>query len=282
MTAAENIDNLKRSITEQDQREIIKWGATQGESAAQIHRELNQQMDGTEFFKHNVQKWVRMFKEGRTETSEGRGGAHIVHSAHEERMAEIKRRMAERRDCTIAELARETGIPTTTVGRVVSKELKMAKKMCVWVPHLLTEAQVRNRTDAYRNNPLRHRRHPRLLKRMLAIDETWVGLYTEPESHKRRIWMDADEEPPEFVHKESRGSKWMLIMAMDFWCVAFWRLGPEKMTVTSEVYCQFHDDNTDNWMAAHNFKRAIITHDSAKLQPSRIVQQFFEENDIET
>nr|CDJ86833.1 unnamed protein product [Haemonchus contortus] len=89
-------------------------------------------MDGTEFFKRNVQKWVRMFKGGRTETSEGRGGAHNVHSAHEERVAEIERRMAERRDCTIAELARETGIPATTVGRVVSKELKMVKKMCVW------------------------------------------------------------------------------------------------------------------------------------------------------
>nr|CDJ84336.1 unnamed protein product [Haemonchus contortus] len=107
MAAAEDIDNLKRSITEQDQREIIKWGAMQRESEAQI----------------------RMFKEGRTETSEGRGGAHNVHSAHEERVAEIKRRMAERRDCTIAELARETGIPATSVGRVVSKDSKMVKKI---------------------------------------------------------------------------------------------------------------------------------------------------------
>nr|CDJ90217.1 unnamed protein product [Haemonchus contortus] len=160
MAAAEDIDNLKRSITEQDQREIIKWGAIQRESEAQIHCEHNQQMDGTEFLKRNVQKWVRTFKEGRTETSEGRGGAHNVHSAHEERVAEIKRRMAERRDCTIAELARETGISATSVGRVVSKDSKMVKKMCVWVPHLLTEAQVQNRIDACRNNLLRHRRHP--------------------------------------------------------------------------------------------------------------------------
>ncbi|XGW26063.1 hypothetical protein V3C99_007016 [Haemonchus contortus] len=172
MAAAEDIDNLKRSITEQDQREIIKWGAIQRESEAQIHCEHNQQMDGTEFFKRNVQKWVRMFKEGRTETSEGRGGAHNVHSAHEERVAEIKRRMAERRDCTNAELARETGIPATSVGRVVSKDSKMVKKICVWVPHLLTEAQVQNRIDACRNNLLRHRRHPRPTKRKLAIDET--------------------------------------------------------------------------------------------------------------
>uniref|UniRef100_A0A7I4Y7H0 HTH_Tnp_IS630 domain-containing protein n=1 Tax=Haemonchus contortus TaxID=6289 RepID=A0A7I4Y7H0_HAECO len=158
MAAAEDIDNLKRSITEQDQREIIKWGAMQRESEAQI----------------------RMFKEGRTETSEGRGGAHNVHSAHEERVAEIKRRMAERRDCTIAELARETGIPATSVGRVVSKDSKMVKKMCVWVPHLLTEAQVQNRVDACRNNLLRHRRHPRPTKRKLAIDETWVGFTLSP------------------------------------------------------------------------------------------------------
>nr|CDJ98509.1 transposase [Haemonchus contortus] len=234
-------------------------------------------MDGTEFFKRNVQKWVRMFKEGRTETSEGRGGAHIVHSAHEERVAEIKRRMAERRDCTTAELAREVGIPATTVGRVVSKELKMVKKMCVWVPHLLTEAQVRNRIDACRNNLLRHRRHPRLLKRTLAIDETWVGLYTEPESQKRRVWMDGDEEPLELVHKKTRGSKWMLIVAMDFWDVAFWRLCPEKMTVTSEVYCQFLQDNTDNWMAAHNFKRAIIAHDNARPTHLKLRSSFLKE-----
>uniref|UniRef100_A0A7I4XX85 Ubiquitin-conjugating enzyme E2 S n=1 Tax=Haemonchus contortus TaxID=6289 RepID=A0A7I4XX85_HAECO len=89
MAAAENIENLKRSITEQDQREIIKWGATQGGNPPlKFIVELNQQMDGTEFLERNVLKWVRMFKEGRTETSEGRGGAHIVHSAHEERVAE--------------------------------------------------------------------------------------------------------------------------------------------------------------------------------------------------
>ncbi|VDO78874.1 unnamed protein product [Haemonchus placei] len=105
MAAAGNIDKLKRSITGQDEREIIKWGVIQGKSAAQIHRELNQQMDGTEFFKRNGQKCVRMFKEGRTEAKEGRGGAHNVHSAHEERVAEIKRRMAERRDWTIVEPA---------------------------------------------------------------------------------------------------------------------------------------------------------------------------------
>ncbi|XGW34925.1 hypothetical protein V3C99_018742 [Haemonchus contortus] len=108
------------------------------------------------------------------------------------------------------------------------------------------------------------------------------GFYSEPESHKRRVWMDADEKPPELVHKESRGSKWMLITAMDFRGVAFWRLCPDKMSVTSEVYCQFLDDNTDNWMAAHNFKRAIIAHDNAKPHPSLIVQQFFEEQNIET
>nr|CDJ85456.1 unnamed protein product [Haemonchus contortus] len=78
-------------------------------------------MDETAFFERNVQKWARMFKEGRTETSEGRSGAHNVHYSHEERVLEIKRRMAERRDWTIVELARETGIPATTVGRVVSK-----------------------------------------------------------------------------------------------------------------------------------------------------------------
>ncbi|VDO35783.1 unnamed protein product [Haemonchus placei] len=83
--------------------------------------------------------------------------------------------------------------------------------------------------------------------------------------------MDADEEPPELVHKESRGSKWMLIMAMDFWGVAFWRLCPKKMTVTSEEYCQFLDDNTDNWMAQFFEEKVAETWFqppySAELQP---------------
>ena len=222
MAAAEDIDNLKRSITEQDQREIIKWGAIQRESEAQIHCEHNQQMDGTEFFKRNVQKWVRMFKEGRTETSEGRGGAHNVHSAHEERVAEIKRRMAERRDCTIAELARETGIPATTVGRVVSKELKMVKKMCVWVPHLLTEAQVQNRIDACRNNLLRHRRHPRLTKRKLAIDETWVGFTLSPKVTSVGFgWTPMRNRPNRFIKSHvvpSGCSSWQ-------WISEAWRSG---------------------------------------------------------
>ncbi|VDO20878.1 unnamed protein product [Haemonchus placei] len=106
----------------------------------------------------------------------------------------------------------------------------------------------------------------------------WVC--TQPKRHKRRVLTKADEKSPEMVHEELRGYKRMLIMAMDFWDVAFWRLCPEKMTVTAEVYRQFLDDNIDNRMAAHNFKKPIIAHDSAKPHASRIVQQFLEERKL--
>nr|CDJ84950.1 unnamed protein product [Haemonchus contortus] len=118
MAAAENSEKLKRIITEQDQRVIIKWRVIQGPQPKFIVSSIN---NWPEFSKRNMEKWVRMFKEGRTETSEGRGGAHNAHSAHEERVAEIKRRIAERRDWTIVELARETGIPATPLADLCTK-----------------------------------------------------------------------------------------------------------------------------------------------------------------
>lgn len=273
---------LQNSINDYEQRTFIKFGVLLGYSAADILRLLKTALGPRSYKQRTVYDWVRNIKEGRTDVSEARGGPHRTHSKRKERVEEIKEKLAEHRGWSLRELAHETGIPRSIVGEIIKKNLEMRKLMNQWVPHSLTEEVIETRIMASRNNLLRYRRHPRLLKRTIAIDESWVGLYTQPKGDKRRSWVSVGEKRQKMVRENIRDRKRMLIMAMDFNGIAFWELLPEKSTVNSQVYQSFLERNIPNWMRANNFQKAILAQDNARPHIARSVMGFLERKGIET
>jgi hypothetical protein len=120
------------------------------------------------------------------------------------------------------------------------------------------------------------------LERTLAIDETWVSLYSPPPHDKQRFWLKASEPAPEVPASELRERKRMLILAMDIKGIAFWHLCEEGETVTSETYRNFLETYIPNWMRGKKFKGPILLHDNARPHKSRLISDYLEENSIET
>lgn len=188
------------AISDETQREIIKYELLLETDVTNIHKRLVKALSKRAYARCTVAYWAHRFRNGEINVQGARGGAHNIHPECEDPVNLVKNQLCERRDWTVVELAHPTGIPASSVRRILKDELKMKKKLCQWVPHVLTEENVLARIEVCTNNLLRLHRRPTLLNRTLAVDETWVSLYTEPKSNKRRLWMNADEEPPRVAH----------------------------------------------------------------------------------
>jgi hypothetical protein len=117
---------------------------------------------------------------------------------------------------------------------MMTDDLKLTKKLGKWIPHELTEDQMECRSLASHHNLLLLNQHPNRLKQTLAIDETWLSLYSPPPKDKQKFWLGKGEKAPEIPAKQMGERKRMLILAMDWQGVTFWHLYGKGETVTAE------------------------------------------------
>jgi [histone H3]-lysine36 N-dimethyltransferase SETMAR len=186
----------------------------------------------------------------------------------------------ESRGYTIEKIAIETGIPSTTVYRIISQVLKMKKKLAKWVPYKLNEDQTYFRSEVCYNNLLTCRRNPNTIKRTIAIDESWIFLYTAPKGKDKKIWVTNEEPRPTIVSENIHNSKRILIMAMDYNGIAFWKLLGEKQYCDSRAYYDFINEYIVNCINYKNGPNPIILHDNARPHKSKLVANLLEANKI--
>jgi hypothetical protein len=85
---------------------------------------------------------------------------------------------------------------------MLTEDLKLTKNLGKWVPHELTQDQMEHRCLCSRHNLLLQNQHPNRLKQTLAIDETWLSLYTPPSRDKRKFWLGRGEKAPVILAQE--------------------------------------------------------------------------------
>lgn len=170
----------------------------------------------------------------------------------------------------------------TTVYRYLTEDLQMKKLLSKWVPHFLTQEQREHRILACKYNLEQLSKQKSLINRTLAIDETWLTLYMQPQRDQARSWRIKDENPQQIVLQSNYQRKRMLILAMDYNGVAYWKLCAPKETVTSEVYISFLSELLLEWLPDKKFKYPIILQDNARPHKSNVVMDFFDDNKIRT
>lgn len=111
-----------------------------------------------------------------------------------------------------------------------------------------------------------------MLKRIIAIDESWAPVYTLPPRHQRRHWVSPGQQPAAIPMPELHEQKELLIIGMDFDGVAFWSLFDEGLTMTSDRYKTFLDENVTKWQLDKKISYPIILHDNAKPYKAQIIK----------
>lgn len=270
------------SISDFEQRIFIKFAVLLGWSGGVILDYLKKAIGKRAFARRTVYSWIKKINDGETDLSEHRGGDRSDHELRNERVLMIRDAMDESRHWSVRSLALHLEIPAATVERIVKNELQMKKKMGKWVPHELSAEQIMTRILASKQNLRDYKKHRERLNRTFTVDEAWVSLYMKPNRNQAKVYLFPNENPPEIPHENIHAPKRMLIMAMDFDGIAFWKLLPEKTTVTAEAYVSFLKEKLPKWMSDRRLKSAVLLHDNARPHAAKITKEYLRQQNIDT
>jgi histone-lysine N-methyltransferase SETMAR len=131
-------------------RAVIRFLTLQNNTASSIHRKLVEVYGSHVMSRQHVTKWVRLFKEGRTDIhDEARSGRPSGIS--DELVQKIEEQLRNDRRVTLDDLHEEfPDISRSLLGNIVSEKLGYKKLCARWVPRMLTPEHQQNRVTAAR------------------------------------------------------------------------------------------------------------------------------------
>lgn len=118
-------------------RAVIKFLTLQGQSPSEVFEQLKGVYGERSPSYDIVKRWAREFRLGRESIAdEPRPGRPIAESSDRD-VAAVSKLVTEDRRLKVREIAYETGLPPTTVHRILTEELGLRKLYAKWVPSRL-------------------------------------------------------------------------------------------------------------------------------------------------
>ena len=183
-----------------------------------------------------VRKWVREFKEGRSECSDVQRPGRPAAVSTDEMTERIQALVHEDCRITIDQIARELDISHGTAWKIINEKLGMRKVTSRWVPHLLSEEQKLKRMLVVSQHLRRFRRDPAFLNRIVASDESWAHSW-EPELKRQSAeWRLPEEGRPMKAKRSQGGLKVLHVTFFDQHGVILDWPVPVGTTVNGEYY----------------------------------------------
>ena len=248
-------------------RSVIRFLAAKKKSAKEIHEELCQVYGEECMSSGMVRRWVRDFKNGRTDVhDDARAGRPSVSN---ETIAKVEAVMLEDRRITVRELCEKIPeVSKTTIDQILSEHLGYSKVCARWVPKMLTADHQRQRVEAAQKFLSFHgTTEEEFLDSIVTGDETWVH-YTTPETKEQsKQWKHpSSPRPKKFKQILSAGK----IMASVFWDrkgILLCEFMPCGTTINADRYCETLKNLR---RAIQNKRRGMLTkgvrfhHDNAR------------------
>ncbi|XP_046399422.1 protein GVQW3-like [Ischnura elegans] len=159
-------------------RSVIRFLAAKKKSAKEIHEELCQVYGEECMSSGMVRRWVRDFKNGRTDVhDEARAGRSSV---SDETIAKVEAAMLKDRRITVRELCEKIPeVSKTTIDKILTENLGYSKVCARWVPKMLTADHQRQRVEAALEFLAFHgTTEEEFLDSIVTGDETWVHYTT--------------------------------------------------------------------------------------------------------
>ena len=193
----------------------------------------------------SIYKWIGQFKRGRVSIVDkprrprGKSGRSRIN------VRRVETAVANDRRLTIRELSLMTGIPSTSVQRILKHDLKLVKKCCSFVPHELTDVQRRRRLDIcnFWTRLIAHT--PRILRWVVTCDESWIYVYDPEMRQQSKVWLRQGEPRPLKARREMATAKVMIITFFDARGMIYFEYVQRPQTVNQAVFRgifqRFHD-----------------------------------------
>ncbi|UYV62166.1 hypothetical protein LAZ67_1008078 [Cordylochernes scorpioides] len=116
---------------------------------------------------------------------------------------------------TLLELEQDTGISKTTIGRIVTKDLKLKKTPAKFIPRFLTNEQKLCRLATCENMLEMTRTDPEWKDKIITGDETWVYDYDPETKRQYAEWRGQSEPRPKKSRILKSRNKVLLVAFLD-------------------------------------------------------------------
>ncbi|UYV79034.1 EPM2AIP1 [Cordylochernes scorpioides] len=137
---------------------------------------------------------------------------------------------------TLLELEQDTGISKTTIGRIVTKDLKLKKTPAKFIPRFLINEQKLCRLATCENMLEMTRTDPEWKDKIITGDETWVYDYDPETKRQYAEWRGQGEPGPKKSRILKSRNKVLLVAFLDNKGIVHHEYLPAGQTVIKEMY----------------------------------------------
>ncbi|XP_015430060.1 PREDICTED: histone-lysine N-methyltransferase SETMAR-like [Dufourea novaeangliae] len=159
-------------------------GTYEGKKAAEAHKEICEVYGVDCITDRTCQNWFKKFRSGDFSLKDDQRSGRPTEVDDDQ----IKAIIEEDRHITVREIAERLNVSHTTIENHL-KCLGLAKKLDIWVPHILKEIHLTQRINICDMHLKRNEADP-FLKRIITGDERWI-MYSN--IIRKRSWSKRDE-----------------------------------------------------------------------------------------
>jgi len=190
-----NVDPLRVSVTNEEQRAFIKLHYLLDDTAAEIHKLLQNAVRSLALSRGEVYHIYNQFRDGERQTCERLPGSGRPRTATTEEMKErLRNLLYDDRNWSTTDFAEELGV-SPWAAKCMLREMHARKISSRWVPHSLNPVQKALRKEIADEHLTSHQSDPTFLERIVAIDETYVKSYDPKDIQQAKEWRLPEQEP---------------------------------------------------------------------------------------
>jgi transposase len=176
-----------------EQRAVIQFCVDIGKMPNEAHKFIKQSVTHSNVSRSLVFKWHKRFSDGRGSLMDNKRERRPSFKTSDVVKNEVCDVIDGDRRLTVCEVADKCAISKTTVHEILVQELHMNHICARWVPRMLSEENMTNRTEASRQF-LRKISQSRIgfLDRIITTDETWFHYYVPETKQQSSQWKNVD------------------------------------------------------------------------------------------
>ncbi|XP_015437444.1 PREDICTED: histone-lysine N-methyltransferase SETMAR-like [Dufourea novaeangliae] len=246
---------------------VIVLGWQERKKAAEAHKEICEVYGVDCITDRTCQNWFKKFRSGDFSLKDDQRSGRPTEVDDDQ----IKAIIEEDRHITVREIAERLNVSHTTIENHL-KCLGVAKKLDIWVLHILKEIHLTQRINICDMHLKRNEADP-FLKRIITGNEKWV-MYSN--IIRKRSWSKRDEPAQSTSKAELHQKKVMLSIWWDYKGVVYFELLPRNQTINSDVYCQqllkLDEAIKEKRPELANRKGIVFHHDNARPHTSLVTR----------
>ncbi|UYV77575.1 SCD [Cordylochernes scorpioides] len=186
---------------------------------------------------------------------------------------------------TLLELEQDTGISKTTIGRIVTEDLRLKNTPAKFIPRFLTNEQKLCRLATCEDMLEMTRTDPEWKDKIITGDETWVYSYDPETKRQSAEWRGQGEPRPKKSRILKSRNKVLLVAFLDKKGIVHPEYLPAGQTVIKEMYLSIlrrlreaiRKKRPEKWTNGD----WILHHDNARPHTAHLVTSFLAKNGTE-